>query len=194
MVVRRGIVILLLLAAAVVVAACGSESDDSGGASAGPQPVGPSTAGVPPKLAANLEDANTLAGEGTGDLETRLTELRGHPIVVNQWASWCEPCRFEFPFLRSMVAEFRDRVAFVGLDSQDERDAAEAFLQEVPGDFPSIFDPDGSAAASLGGGRAFPTTIFLDENGEPVHVKLGAYATAELLEEDIRRHALGEGG
>lgn len=192
--VRRSIVILALLAAAVVLAACGSDGDDAGGADAGAQPAPPSTAGLPPKLADNLEEANTLVGEGTGDLEARIAELQGHPIVVNQWASWCEPCRFEFPFFRSMVAEFRDRVAFVGLDSQDERGAAEAFLREVPADFPSIFDPDGSAAASLGGGRAFPTTIFLDDGGEPVHVKLGAYATAELLEQDIRRHALGEAG
>lgn len=192
---RRSALIAVLAVAALVLAACGgsSDGDDSGVAEAGPRPAPPSSEGLPPKLAANVEQADTLVGEGTGDLEAKMQELRGHPIVVNQWASWCEPCRFEIPFYRAMVEKYKDRVAFVGLDSQDERDAAEAFMQEVPSGFPSIFDPDAQVAASIGAGQAWPSTVFFDENGEQVHVKLGAYATVDLLEQDIQRFALGEG-
>jgi thiol-disulfide isomerase/thioredoxin len=180
-----------LLATAVAVSACGSSGSGDGQANAGPQPRPASTAGLPPKLAANVKGADELVGEGEDDFRERLERLRGHPVVVNQWASWCEPCRFEIPFFKSMTEKYRKRVAFVGIDLQDDRGAAEDFMRELPSGFPSVFDPDGSVTASLGGGAASPSTFFLDEQGEVVNVKIGAYATAELLEADIKRHALG---
>lgn len=67
-------------------------------------------------------------------------------------------------------------------------------MGELPSGFPSVFDPDGSVTASLGGGRASPTTFFLDQKGEVVNVKIGAYATAGLLEKDLRRFRPGKGG
>jgi cytochrome c biogenesis protein CcmG, thiol:disulfide interchange protein DsbE len=179
------------IAVALAVAACGgSDSGESGG---GRRPVGPSTAGLPPKLAANVKDADKIVGEGEAALQRRLKRLRGHPVVVNQWASWCEPCRFEIPFFRSLTAKYRKQVGFLGIDMQDERGAAEDFMSELPSGFPSIFDPEGSVTASLGGGVSSPTTFFLDDRGEVVNVKLGAYATAELLDKDIKRHALKGG-
>ncbi len=156
-------------------------------------PLRPADA-VPAALARNLEDADRIVGEGQGALEERLAELDGYPVVVNQWASWCTSCRFEFPFFREAVERYGDRVAFLGLDSQDELGAAERFLDELPGGFPSIFDPDASVAASLGGGQSWPTTIFLDEKGDHLHTKVGAYASEELLQQDIRRYALGQRG
>jgi len=184
--------VALLVGVAIAVAASrgtAGEEAASGQAGVAPRAAG----GAPPALARNLEDADRIVGEGEGGLDERLAALEGHPVVVNQWASWCTACRFEFPFFREAVAKHGDRVAFVGLDAQDERAAAESFLEEVPVGFPSIFDPDASVAASLGGGQSWPTTIFLDEEGEPVHVKIGAYATEELLEQDIQRFALGQG-
>jgi thiol-disulfide isomerase/thioredoxin len=182
----------LLLVAALLPAACGGGSDgeEGGAGGAGARPVAPSTAGLPPKLAANVRDADKIVGEGEDAFQRRLDQLRGHRVVVNQWASWCEPCRFEIPFFRSMTAKYRKQVAFVGIDLQDERGAAEDFMRELPSGFPSVFDPDGSVTASLGGGQSSPTTFFLDEKGEVVNVKIGAYATADLLDQDIKRHAL----
>jgi thiol-disulfide isomerase/thioredoxin len=177
----------VLAAVALVVAACGS--DDSGPAGAGPRPLPTSTAGLPPKLAANVKDADKLVGEGEEAFLKRLERLRGHRVVVNQWASWCEPCRFELPFFRSMTAKYRKQIGFLGIDMRDERGAAEEFMRELPSGFPSIFDPDGSVTASLGGGQSSPTTFFLDEKGKVVNVKIGAYATAELLDKDIRLYA-----
>jgi thiol-disulfide isomerase/thioredoxin len=177
-----------LIAVALAVASCGgSDGEEAGGR---PRSAAPSTAGLPPKLAANLKDADRIVGEGEEALEKRLKGLRGHRVVVNQWASWCEPCRFELPFFRSMTTKYRKQVAFVGIDLQDDRGAAEDFMRELPSGFPSIFDPEGSVTSSLGGGVSSPTTFFLDEKGEVVNVKIGAYATAELLEKDIRRYAL----
>ncbi len=180
-----------LAVAAVLLAACGGSGGEAErGAGAEPRPAAPSTTGLPPKLAANVKDADTIVGEGEDAFQDRLQRLRGHPVVVNQWASWCEPCRFEIPFFRSMTAKYRSQVGFLGIDLQDDRSAAEDFMRELPSGFPSILDPDGSVTASLGGGQSSPTTFFLDESGEVVNVKIGAYATAELLDKDIRRYAL----
>jgi thiol-disulfide isomerase/thioredoxin len=185
----------LLVVVALLAAACGGGDGGDGaeGGVAAPPPAARSTEGLPPKLARNVEDADRFVGEGTEAFERRLRELRGHPVVVNQWASWCESCRFEFPFFADAVKRHRARVAFLGLDSQDERGSAEDFLRELPVGFPSIFDPDAEVAAAYGGGQAWPTTMFFDSKGELVNVKIGAYATAELLEQDIRRWALGQG-
>lgn len=182
----------LPLLAVVAVTACGRSGGEPGGRDAAVEPVAPSTVEAPAALAANAAQADEFVGEGVEDFEERLARLRGHPVVVNQWASWCDPCRFEIPFFRAMTARYGDRVAFVGIDLQDDRDAAEDFMEELPSGFPSIFDADGSVTRSLGGGRASPTTFYLDRNGKRVFTKIGAYASVDQLEEDIRRHALGE--
>lgn len=110
---------------------------------------------------------------------------------MNLWASWCGPCRHEFPFFAAAVKRHGARVAFLGIDVMDDRDGAEAFVEDEPPGFPSIYDGDGRAADSLAGGRrAMPTTFFLDRDGKVVHTKLGGYANAAQLDADIRRHAL----
>jgi cytochrome c biogenesis protein CcmG, thiol:disulfide interchange protein DsbE len=185
----------LVVGAALLVAACGGGGGGNGAQAGGTAqaPAETSTGGLPPRLARNVEQADQIVGEGREAFQQRLRALSGHPVVVNQWASWCTSCRFEFPFFAEAVKRHRAKVAFLGLDSQDERGNAEAFLEEFPVGFPSIFDPDAEVAAAYGGGRAWPTTMFFDAEGELVNVKIGAYATAELLEQDIRRWALDQG-
>jgi thiol-disulfide isomerase/thioredoxin len=174
----------------VAIGACGGADGDERAAQ---QTASGASAGLPGALARNVRQGDRIVGEGLEDFKRRLRQLRGHPVVVNQWASWCTSCRFEFPFFAEMVNRYRAEVAFVGLDSQDERGAAEDFMRDLPVGFPSIFDPDAEVAAAYGGGRAWPTTMFFDAEGELVNVKIGAYATAELLDQDIRRWALDRG-
>ena len=153
-----------------------------------------SDAARPPRsaLARNAADANRFVGDGPTALERRLAELKGHPVVVNLWASWCAPCRFEFPFFAAATKRHAARVGFVGVDVMDSRDLAQSFVEEQPPGFPSIYDGDGKAARSFDGPRAMPTTYFLGREGRVVHAKLGGYARAAELERDIRRYALGE--
>ena len=108
---------------------------------------------------------------------------------MNQWASWCAPCRAEFPFFADAVVEHAGEVAFLGIDFNDDRDSANAFLRENPPGFASIYDPKGDAARSLGGGRVAPTTFFIGPDGERRYTKLGGYPDAAALEADIRRYA-----
>jgi cytochrome c biogenesis protein CcmG/thiol:disulfide interchange protein DsbE len=111
--------------------------------------------------------------------------------VVNQWASWCTSCRYEFPFFQRLAAKYRGRVAFLGVDSQDNRGDAEEFLKEYPTPFPHYFDPDVEIAREFGGGRAWPTTAYYNAAGKLTETHIGAFASEAKLDEGIREYALG---
>lgn len=143
---------------------------------------------VPKALAENRAQANEILPDG--QLDPKLEELRGHPVVVNQWASWCEPCRAEFPYFQDAAEKHAADVAFLGVDMQDDRAAAEAFLDELPVPYPSIDDPGAEQIASLGGGVVSPTTVFIDRKGEIQFVFQGVYTSPAQLEADIERYLL----
>jgi cytochrome c biogenesis protein CcmG/thiol:disulfide interchange protein DsbE len=183
---RRRLFLVIAFVGAIALAGCGGGG--GGSVSAGKAPRVP-TAGVPAPLARNLQQANVIL-DGSGDLlKQKLSALRGYPVVVNQWASWCDPCRFEFPFFQSAARRHKSEIAFLGIDMRDTKGAAKKFLKDIPSVFPSIFDPDAAYIGSLGGGRVSPTTVFLDSKGAVVHVSQGAYASLERVEADIRRYA-----
>lgn len=184
-------------AAAVALAGCGGGGEVNPAASeiepAAP-PVSKATAArrlarAPAALRANAADANRLAGEGADGLKARLAKLRGHPVVINVWASWCGPCREEFPYFAHAVRAHGHEVAFIGVDLSDNRGAAEKFLRKSPPGFASIFDPKSEAGRMLGAGRALPTTYFIGRDGKQLNRKIGAYSDADALQDAVRRHA-----
>lgn len=191
----RQLFALSIAAVALIAAGCGSDADDDGSSDSAASSEAAAAAippakekGVPKKLAANRAEANQILEEGT--LDAKLAELGGFPVVVNQWASWCEPCRAEFPFFADSANTHAGEIAFLGIDMQDDRGAAEEFLAENPVPYPSVFDPSAAQIASLGGGVVSPTTVFIDEDGEVVNVFQGAYSSRDQLEEDIERHLM----
>ena len=94
-----------------------------------------------------------------------LQQLRGHPVVLNFWASWCVPCRSEAPKLESVWREFRPRgLVVVGVDTQDLMTPARAFLAEYKLTFPAVRDPDGSVARRFGA-TGVPETFFISADG-----------------------------
>jgi len=192
---KSRIALAVVVATALAAAGCGSST---GGDYGGEHPdYEKALAGSPGPLAALHEQANQLLGGGQGAYEARLAKLRGYPAVVNVWASWCGPCRFEFPLFQRAAAAYGKRVAFLGIDKQDSDDAARTFLAEAPVPYPSYTDPDGGIAASVGADLGLPDTAFYDRRGELVHLKQGPYSDAAELRAEIDRYALGskpEGG
>ena len=182
---------LTLMGLALVVAvACGCGSN-TGGDNGGAHPnYAKALAGSPAPLAALHKQANDLLSGGTGAYEKRLAQLRGYPVVVNAWASWCGPCREEFPTLQELSARYGTRVAFIGVNSEDSDDAAANFLREAPLSYPSYTDPDKEIVDAIGPFLGFPETAFYDKSGELIYLKHGPYPHASELEADVRRYAL----
>ncbi|MGD9735932.1 MAG: TlpA family protein disulfide reductase [Solirubrobacterales bacterium] len=177
-----------LLIAALAAAGCGG----SGGGSTGSSHPDYAQAlqGSPAPLAALHEQEGKLLPGGASAFEKRLRELRGYPVVANVWASWCGPCQFEFPVLQKLSARYGKRVAFIGVNSEDDEAAAKTFLREEPVPYPSYIDSDKAIARSLGASVGLPDTAFFDKRGKLVYLKQGPYAHDSELEEQIQRFAL----
>jgi cytochrome oxidase Cu insertion factor (SCO1/SenC/PrrC family)/thiol-disulfide isomerase/thioredoxin len=146
-------------------------------------------AGSPGPLAALHAQAGALLGGGKPAVQARLRALRGRPVVVNAWASWCPPCRQELPLFAGAAARFGKRVAFLGLDVNDETGPARRFLAAHPLSYPSYFDDGGHAAAWLGNFVGLPTTVFVDRSGRVVATHAGQYTSAAALAADVTRYA-----
>jgi thiol-disulfide isomerase/thioredoxin len=144
-------------------------------------------AGAPPPLAALYANGDELIEGGADELHSQLDKLHGYPAVVNVWASWCGPCRLEFPDLQAVSADRGDQVAFVGVDTFDSDDAANGFLDELPLPYPSVTDPDQEVKKELGL-RGLPGTAFYDQNGELVYLKQGPYLSEDDLNADIDKY------
>jgi thiol-disulfide isomerase/thioredoxin len=145
--------------------------------------------GAPAPLAGLHAQAGEILGGGRRAFEQRLAELEGRPVVVNKWASWCGPCRSEFPFFQALATERGKEVAFLGLNSGDVRAAAERFLARFPVPFPSYEDRDEAIARSLKSGKNYPVTMFFDARGQPAFVHQGGYRSEADLAADIDRYA-----
>ena len=111
---------------------------------------------------------DSVSGETlTGDTLS-LSDYRGKVVVLNAWASWCEPCKQETPALVESASRFSpDDVAFLGLDAFDSKDKAQEFVNQYGMTYPSLFDPDGELLGSVPGipPKAVPSTLILDRDG-----------------------------
>jgi cytochrome c biogenesis protein CcmG/thiol:disulfide interchange protein DsbE len=146
-------------------------------------------AGAPKPLAKLYSHPGEIVNGGVDAYESQLRALRGYPVVVNKWASWCGPCRFEFPFFQRLARRHGKRVAFLGVDSRDSRDDARRFLAKFPVPYPSFFDPGGEVARAFRGDRVSPETAFYDSKGELAYTKPGGYASQAAIAKDIARYA-----
>ena len=134
------------------------------------------------------ENARFIDG-GRDAFEAYVAKQKGTPVVVNKWASWCGPCRAEFPFFESQAKKRDGQVVFVGVNSSDNDGDARDFLADYPVPFPHFKDPDLEVAASFNGVQAFPTTAFYDPRGDLAFVHQGGYASEAELAEDIDKYA-----
>jgi thiol-disulfide isomerase/thioredoxin len=147
--------------------------------------------GSPPALASLHVQSNRLLSGDAATVRQRLASLKGWPVVVNKWASWCPPCKQEYPVLQRVAAQMGRHVAFVGIDSGDTMGGAHSFLVSHPLSYPSYFDHSGSLATAIVLSSNFPVTAFYDAAGRQTFIHQGGFSTVAQLETDIRRYALG---
>jgi cytochrome c biogenesis protein CcmG, thiol:disulfide interchange protein DsbE len=191
---RRGIWILatLGLVAVLVIGLTQAGSKGSGGASAAPRfDLGAAKrklAAAPEPLAALYGQSNQLLGGGRKAFDARLRTLRGHAVVVNKWASWCSPCRAEFPIFQQVSTARGTRTAFLGVNAGDKTPAARRFLDARPLPFPSYEDPGEAISRALEVPANYPSTVFIDAHGKRVFTHTGQYVSTHQLITDIDRY------
>jgi cytochrome c biogenesis protein CcmG, thiol:disulfide interchange protein DsbE len=184
MVGRSTLVALLML---VALAGCGTQARNAAPAS---NTVAAAFKGSPPTLAALHQDANQLVPGGPSAFKALLRRLRGYPVVVNKWASWCDPCQSEFPVFQRVAVAYGRRVAFVGLDGKDHNAAAATFLRRFPVTYPSYVDPEEAISSMIQAATDYPQTVYYDRQGKMVYDHAGPYLSAASLEQDIRHYLL----
>jgi cytochrome c biogenesis protein CcmG/thiol:disulfide interchange protein DsbE len=114
--------------------------------------------------------------------ELALSSLRGKPVVLNFWASWCIPCRNEAKLLESAHERYGDDVQFVGIDTRDSRTDARDFVDEYGMTYPQIVD-EGERLYSLFGLTGQPESFFIDQDGTVVR-----HIPGELRENDLDQY------
>jgi cytochrome c biogenesis protein CcmG/thiol:disulfide interchange protein DsbE len=170
---RRSLLPLVVLFLAA--ATCGG-SPSAGGTDPGPAATNATTATLLPTHVASLPTFDVQ------QYQQLLTQLRGTPVVVNVWASWCRPCKAEAPLLHDAAARYGGRVQFLGVDIEDSLASARTFIDDYAIAYPSVFDPSGAIRDSLGM-IGQPVTLFYDATG----------AIASSWPGQLSRQALDEG-
>ena len=128
--------------------------------------------------------ADQLPAMDAAGFRQLLQQLRGTPVVVNYWAAWCPPCKAETPLLVQAHRRLGRDVQFVGVDLQDFRDGARAFMHEQDVTYPSVFDPANSIGLSF---NLFspPMTQFYDAEGLLVATVRGQLS-ADALQANLK--------
>jgi DsbE subfamily thiol:disulfide oxidoreductase len=132
-------------------------------------------------IAERDEPLPRLAGETlTGETLEARAYADGSVLVINVWADWCTPCRREQPALVDLAHRYEaEGVRFLGINYQDDRDAARAWVEEYEVPYPSLFDPSGRTAVDLGF-PALPDTYVVDRDGTVRWVVYGETDAEEL--------------
>lgn len=127
-----------------------------------------------------------------GGRRWQLQALRGRPVLINFWASWCEPCLAEMPSLERLARRHRDDgLEVLAVNFKEGAAGVQRFLDRTPLDLPVLLDEDGAAARTFGV-RVFPSTLVVDREGRGVAVVVGEMdwqgaAAREIVEPLIAR-------
>jgi cytochrome c biogenesis protein CcmG, thiol:disulfide interchange protein DsbE len=191
---RRVVTVVLGIAlVAVLVIGLTQAGDKSDGAAKAPpfdlDAAKAKLQGAPEPLASLYAQASTILPGGKAAFEKRVAGLE-HPAVVNKWASWCRPCRAEFPIFQQVATQRGKQVAFLGINGADKDPSAKKFLASRPLPYPSYVDPHEEIAQERKVAKYFPMTLFIDAHGKTVHTHAGEYTSAADLNADID-HYLG---
>lgn len=108
-----------------------------------------------------------------------LASLRGKPVVLNFWASWCDPCRAEAPEFARTAKQYGTSVRFLGMAILDGRDAALAYMAKYHVPYPSVRDARGEVSKNYGV-TGVPETVFIDARGVIAGHYIGAFKNGQL--------------
>jgi|GEM_PF-1490417 len=109
-----------------------------------------------------------------------LSKLKGHPVMVDMWATWCGPCKLGLPFTQRAYQELKKRGLIVLTATSDPKSAVESFMKTNKYTFPVMMDSDNALAASFQV-SGIPTTIFIDSKGMVVDKEVGLFPQTNTI-------------
>ena len=131
------------------------------------------------------EDPISYEGEDLDGRALAVEDLRGKPVVISVWGSWCSPCRKEAPWVAGASEELGDDVEFLGINLRDAGTAqAQAFERSFGFEFPSLYEPDGEAMLAFPGVlgvRSIPSFVVLDAQGRVAASIIGQLPSQQTL-------------
>lgn len=179
--------ILILLAVSVLLGACASSplvATQTVATPAGSAVIAPEMGALAPEITLQkLEN-------GTRGTDVKLSDLRGRPVILNFWATWCQPCRQEFPELDAVYRKYRetDQLVVIGVNVQDgsSPEQVQAFIGEMGVLFPIWLEgPEDYSVDKSYDLKALPTTVFIDRTGVIRQIRIGGPLTGEYLEQQV---------
>ena len=133
-----------------------------------------------------VDDVNKPRPAEYDQITLKLSDLKGTPVVLNFWASWCTTCKDEQPLLESAWRHYKDKVMFIGLSHLDQDKNARAWLQCYDVTYPNALDKGGKVYNAYHV-QGVPETFFIDANGNIVDYYVGAIPTASTLDQLIQK-------
>lgn len=119
-------------------------------------------------------ELNTLMGESV-----KLSELRGKIVLINFWATWCEPCKVEMPFFEKLYQEPGSELEILAVNFDESPQVVSQFIDELGLNFPILLDP-GGIVQNLYRVRGYPTTFVIDKTGVVQFHHIGLFAEDQL--------------
>ncbi|MFQ5595195.1 MAG: peroxiredoxin family protein [Anaerolineae bacterium] len=151
------------------------------------QPAG-TAADVPVGNKAGMEAPDFTLTEVTTGESVSLSQLRGRPVLINFWATWCGPCRLEMPHLQAAYEQYRDKgftVLAVDVKFDDGPEAVQAFIDELGLTFPIVKDETGVVEIDKYNVLGYPTSVFIDRQGVIQYIHRGPM-TKDFIEEKLK--------
>jgi cytochrome c biogenesis protein CcmG, thiol:disulfide interchange protein DsbE len=153
-----------------------------------PPPAEAVTGGMIPAPREGFLAPDFILQDASGQ-QVQLSDLRGQPVLINLWASWCAPCRQEMPAMQAAYEAYASEgftILAVNTTYQDDRSAALSFAANLGLTFPILFDEDGSVSRAYQT-RLMPTSLFIDREGVVRRVVLGGPMSEALLRAEVER-------
>ncbi|MER2491952.1 TlpA disulfide reductase family protein [Catenovulum sediminis] len=126
------------------------------------------------------------------DLPKKLSDLKGQVVYLDFWASWCAPCRKSFPWMNDMQNKYQDKgFTVIAVTVDADKTLAEQFLQEVPANFPIVYDTESQIAQSYQL-KGMPSSYLIDKNGQLRYVHVGFLTAKKKQYEDEIKGLLKE--
>ncbi len=164
-----GLVFLFIIALGIGFAALRSRGKGTGETS---------SRSLPPVVGSPVPEFELNSLDGTPQ---KLSSLKGTPVMVNFWATWCPPCKQEMPLLEKVGKQYAGKMVILGVDYEEQPGVVQPFVRQMGITYPVLFDRTGSVAASYFV-KDFPYTFFIDRDGVLRAQKLGILSEEQLVQ------------